>query len=41
VFDIPDDIDVSDELTKDEIPVTRDKNLKKAKKLVIPNRRFS
>jgi ATP-dependent RNA helicase RhlE len=37
---LPKGLEISDELTKDEIPVTRDKNLGKAKKLVIPTGAF-
>jgi len=37
---IPDSVEMSDELTKDEMPVTRDKNLKKAKKIITPTGAF-
>lgn len=40
LLDLPDDVEISDELTKDEMPVTRDKNLKKAKKLETPTGAF-
>lgn len=40
VFELPDAVEISDELTKDEIPVTRDKNLKKAKKIITPTGAF-
>ena len=40
VLDLPDAVEISEELTQDEIPVTRDKNLKKAKKLVVPTGAF-
>lgn len=40
MLDMPDAVEVSDELTKDEMPVTRDKNLKKAKKIVTPTGAF-
>lgn len=33
MFDIPEAVEISEELTKDEMPVTRDKNLKKMKKI--------
>lgn len=33
LFDIPDEVEISEVLTPDEMPVTRDKNLKKIKKL--------
>jgi ATP-dependent RNA helicase RhlE len=37
---LPDDVEISDQLTKDEIPVTRDKNLKKTKKVEAPTGAF-
>lgn len=40
LFAIPDEVELTDELTKDEMPVTRDKNLAKAKKLEIPTGAF-
>jgi ATP-dependent RNA helicase RhlE len=40
ILKLPKELEISDELTKDEIPVTRDKNLGKAKKLVIPTGAF-
>jgi ATP-dependent RNA helicase RhlE len=40
VFAIPDEVELTDELTKDEMPVTRDKNLAKAKKLEVPTGAF-
>lgn len=40
VLDLPDDVEISDQLTKDEIPVTRDKNLKKTKKVEAPTGAF-
>jgi ATP-dependent RNA helicase RhlE len=40
ILKLPKGLEISDELTKDEIPVTRDKNLGKAKKLVIPTGAF-
>jgi ATP-dependent RNA helicase RhlE len=39
-LDLPDDVEISEELTKEEMPVTRDKNLKKAKKLATPTGAF-
>lgn len=39
-LDLPEDVEISEELTHDEIPVTRDKNLKKTKKLVVPTGAF-
>jgi ATP-dependent RNA helicase RhlE len=38
--DLPDDVEISEQLTKDEIPVTRDKNLKKTKKIAPPTGAF-
>lgn len=40
IFAIPDEVELTDELTKDEMPVTRDKNLAKAKKLEVPTGAF-
>lgn len=40
ILKLPKGLEISDELTKDEIPVTRDKNLGKAKKLVVPTGAF-
>jgi len=40
IFAIPDEVELTDELTKEEMPVTRDKNLAKAKKLEIPTGAF-
>lgn len=40
VLDLPDDVEVTDELTKEERPVTRDKNLKKMKKVETPTGAF-
>ncbi len=34
LLSLPEDVELSDELTQDEVPVVRDKNLKKAKKIV-------
>jgi ATP-dependent RNA helicase RhlE len=39
-LEIPEDVEISEELTKDEMPVVRDKNLGKAKKLVVPTGAF-
>ena len=39
-LDLPTDVEISEELTKDEMPVTRDKNLKKLKKLAAPTGAF-
>lgn len=36
-FEIPDEVEISEVLTPDEMPVTRDKNLKKIKKLSLEN----
>jgi ATP-dependent RNA helicase RhlE len=36
----PKAVEISEELTKDELPVTRDKNLKKLKKLAVPTGAF-
>lgn len=40
VLDLPDDVELSEQLTKDEIPVTRDKNLRKTKKVEAPTGAF-
>lgn len=40
MLELPDDVEISDELTKDEIPVKRDKNLKKTKKVEAPTGAF-
>lgn len=40
VIRIPEEVELTDELTKDEMPVTRDKNLAKAKKLEVPTGAF-
>lgn len=40
IFDLPEAVEVSEELTTEEMPVTRDKNLKKAKKIVTPTGAF-
>lgn len=40
MLDLPGDVEVSEELTQDEIPVTRDKNLKKAKKILVTGGAF-
>ena len=40
LFELPDDVELSEELTKDEIPVTRDKNLKKNKQAPTPTGAF-
>jgi ATP-dependent RNA helicase RhlE len=40
VLDLPESIEITDELTADEVPVVRDKNLKKAKKIVAPTGAF-
>jgi len=37
---LPDDVEISEQLTKDEMPVTRDKNLKKTKKTELPTGAF-
>ncbi len=39
LLDLP-DIEISDELTKDEMPVKRDKNLNKTKKIITPSGAF-
>ncbi len=40
LLEMPDDVEISDQLTKDEMPVTRDKNLKKIKKVAAPTGAF-
>ncbi|MGZ3899897.1 MAG: DEAD/DEAH box helicase, partial [Bacteroidia bacterium] len=40
MLDLPDAVEISEELTKDEIPVIRDKNLKKAQKIITPSGAF-
>lgn len=40
VLDLPEAVELSEDLTQDEIPVVRDKNLKKGKKLVVPTGAF-
>ena len=40
VLDLPDTVELTEELTKDELPVTRDKNLKKTKKKETPTGAF-
>jgi ATP-dependent RNA helicase RhlE len=40
LLDLPGDVELSDELTADEMPAVRDKNLKKAKKIVVPTGAF-
>jgi ATP-dependent RNA helicase RhlE len=40
LLDLPGDVEISDELTKDEIPVKRDKNLKKTRKIITPTGAF-
>lgn len=40
IFDLPEDVEVSEELTTDEVPVVRDKNLKKAPKIITPTGAF-
>jgi ATP-dependent RNA helicase RhlE len=39
-FSLPDAVEISDQLTQDELPVKRDKNLKKMKKAVVPTGAF-
>jgi ATP-dependent RNA helicase RhlE len=39
-LDIPEAVEISDELTADEVPVVRDKNLAKTKKLEVPTGAF-
>lgn len=40
LLDLPEDVELSEELTSDEMPVMRDKNLKKAKKIATPTGAF-
>ena len=40
VIPMPDEVEINEELTKDEKPVTRDKNLAKMKKIVAPTGAF-
>jgi len=40
LLDLPEAVEISEDLTSDEIPAVRDKNLKKGKKLVIPTGAF-
>lgn len=40
LLDLPEDVEISEELTREEMPVTRDKNLKKAKKAETPTGAF-
>ncbi len=40
MLEMSDEVEISDELTKDEMPVKRDKNLNKVKKLVAPSGAF-
>ncbi len=40
MLDLPEEVELSDELTPEEMPVIRDKNLKKAKKIVVPTGAF-
>lgn len=40
LLDLPEEVELSEELTPDEMPVMRDKNLKKAKKIAIPTGAF-
>lgn len=39
-LDLPEEVEISEELIPDEVPVTRDKNLKKAKKIPTPTGAF-
>lgn len=39
-LDLPEDVEISEQLTKDEVPVVRDKNLKKQKQLTQPTGAF-
>lgn len=41
VLPLPDDVEINEELTQDEKPVTRDKNLAKQKKLAVPTGGFT
>ncbi len=40
ILDIPEDVEISDLLIPDEMPVIRDKNLKKTKKIETPSGAF-
>lgn len=40
MLDLPGDVEVSEELTSDEVPVVRDKNLKKTKRIEVPTGAF-
>jgi ATP-dependent RNA helicase RhlE len=40
ILPLPEDVEISDELTIEEMPVTRDKNLAKQKKLEVPSGAF-
>lgn len=40
LLDLPEEVELSEELTPDEMPVMRDKNLKKAKKIATPTGAF-
>jgi len=40
LLEMPEDVEISEEFTADEIPVTRDKNLKKIKKIATPTGAF-
>lgn len=40
MLDLPEDVELTDELTAEETPVLRDKNLKKTKKIAIPTGAF-
>jgi ATP-dependent RNA helicase RhlE len=40
ILELPADVEISDELTKDEMPVKRDKNLKKTKRVETPTGAF-
>ena len=40
LLDLPESVEITDELTADEVPVVRDKNLKKAKKIVVTGGAF-
>lgn len=40
LLNLPDDVEISEQLSKDEMPVSRDKNLKKTKKTELPTGAF-
>ncbi|WP_317897639.1 DEAD/DEAH box helicase [Aurantibacillus circumpalustris] len=40
LLELPESVEISEELTADEVPVVRDKNLKKAKKIVVTGGAF-